>query len=75
MYSISCLTVEAFVHTSLDHYAFIAVTASSSTLYDLIKMVKDDNSRRQMMMDKTGHNSYRELNVSPFHQCLSILPH
>jgi hypothetical protein len=57
--------VEAFVHTSLDLYAFIAVTASSSTLDDLLDMVKSDNQRQQQEMDQFGITSGRSLNVSP----------
>jgi hypothetical protein len=53
-YPVWCLTVEAFVHTSLDLYTFIALTASSSTLCDLIEMVKVDNNWRQQEMDETG---------------------
>ncbi len=58
------MTVEAFVHTSLDLYAFIAITASSSTLHDLIEVVKVDNNRRQQDMDETGHVVPRMLNVN-----------
>jgi hypothetical protein len=58
------LTVEPFVHTSLDLFAFIAITGSSSTLHDLINMVKVDNNRRQQEMDETGYDVPRELNVN-----------
>jgi hypothetical protein len=47
-------TVEASVHLSLEVYAFIALTASSSTLHGLIEMVKADNNQRQEDMDETG---------------------
>ena len=67
-------TVEPFVRISLDHYPFIAITASSSTLCDLIKMVELDNNRRQQEMDETGYDAYRKLDVSTFlsHQHLLI---
>jgi hypothetical protein len=58
--------VEAFVHTSLDFYAFIAITASFSTLCDLIKMVKDDNNQRQQQMDEFGYDALRIINVNVF---------
>jgi hypothetical protein len=58
--------VEAFIHTSLDFYAFIAITASSSTLCDLIKMVKDDNNRRQQKVNQSGYVFPRILNVKFF---------
>ena len=44
--------LESFVHTALDLYAFIAMTASLSTLDNLIQMVKSDNDRRQLAMDE-----------------------
>ncbi|KAK2464686.1 hypothetical protein APHAL10511_003262 [Amanita phalloides] len=56
--------LEAFVHTSLDLYAFIAVTASSSTLEDLLQMVKLDNDRRQQVLDETGIEPLRMLDFS-----------
>ena len=56
-------TVEAFVHTSLDLYAFIAVTASLSTLDDLLEMVKSDNDRRQRILDEKGVAPSRSLDV------------
>jgi hypothetical protein len=58
------LTVEVFVHTSVDLYAFIALKAFSSTLCDLIEMVKIDNNRRQQEMDETGRAVPRMLNVN-----------
>ena len=56
-------TVEPFVHTSLDLYAFIALSPSSSTVNGLIKMVKSDNDRRQQEMDRMGCAGDRLLNV------------
>ncbi|KAF5373473.1 hypothetical protein D9615_009468 [Tricholomella constricta] len=56
--------LEAFVHTSLDLYAFIAVTASLPTLDDLLQMVKSDNDRRQRMLDETGIAPTRLLDFS-----------
>src|SRR5260370_29635874 len=50
---------------SLDLYAFIAVTPSSSTLDGLITMVKSDNSQRQMEIDKSGRFISRSLDVGP----------
>ena len=49
---------------SLDTYAFIGITASSSTLHDLIEMLKVDNNRRQKHMDETGYDIWREINVN-----------
>ena len=40
------------------------MTASLSTLDDLIEMVQSDNDRRQLTMDETGTNTRRSLNVS-----------
>jgi hypothetical protein len=57
------VTVEAFVHTSLDLYSFIAITGSSSTLHGLIEMVRVDNNRRQRAMDETGDSIPRKLKV------------
>jgi hypothetical protein len=57
-------TVEGFVHTALDQYAFIAITASFSTLNDLIEMVQSDNDRRQLAMNDTGIDIRRSLDVS-----------
>jgi hypothetical protein len=56
-------TVESFVHTSLDLYAFIALTPSSSTVNGLIKMVRSDNDRRQEEMDRRGNAGHRSLDV------------
>ena len=56
--------MESFLHTALDLYAFIAVTASLSTLNDLIEMVQSDNDHRQLTMDEDGADLYRSLNVS-----------
>jgi hypothetical protein len=71
------LTVEAFVHTSLDLYAFIALTASSSTLCDLIEMVKVDNNRCQQEIDESGHTLPRMLDVivMPFLSLLVNVSH
>jgi hypothetical protein len=48
---------------SLDLYAFIAVTASSSTLDALIEMVKSENDRQQREMDALGVIQSRSLDV------------
>jgi len=56
-------TVEEFVHTSLDRYAFIAVTAFSSTLDGLFKIVQSENQRQQQLMDETSSHFWRDLNV------------
>jgi hypothetical protein len=40
------------------------MTASLSTLDDLIKMVQSDNDRRQLTMDEKGTDSRRSLDVS-----------
>ncbi|KAF9512295.1 hypothetical protein BS47DRAFT_1372848 [Hydnum rufescens UP504] len=55
---------EAFVHISLNLYAFIAITASSSTLDNLIMMVKSNNNCRQQEMDERGVASHRLLNFA-----------
>ena len=57
-------TVEGFVHAALDQYAFIAITASLSTLNALIEMVQSDNDRRQLAMNDTGIDIRRSLDVS-----------
>ncbi|KIM84707.1 hypothetical protein PILCRDRAFT_393899 [Piloderma croceum F 1598] len=54
--------LESFVHTALDLYAFIAITASLSTLNDLIEMVQSDNDHRQLVMDDKGIDIRRSLN-------------
>jgi len=54
--------LEAFLHTSLDLYAFIALVPSMSTVKGLIKMVKSDNDRRQREMDRKGLEPGRSLN-------------
>ena len=56
--------VEAFVHISLDLYAFIAITASAPTLDGLIDMVQADNDRRQEELDEVGEAPERALNVN-----------
>ncbi|OBZ66131.1 hypothetical protein A0H81_13738 [Grifola frondosa] len=55
--------LEAFIHTSLDLYALIAITASASTLEDLITMVKRDNDARQAEIDQTGAARPRFINL------------
>ncbi|KAF8809017.1 hypothetical protein BYT27DRAFT_7284830 [Phlegmacium glaucopus] len=56
--------LESFIHTALDLYAFIAITASLSTLNDLIEMVQSDNDRRQLAMDDHGLYFHRSLNFN-----------
>jgi hypothetical protein len=57
-------TVEPFVHTSLDLYAFIALAPSSSTVEQLINIVKSDNEQRlQRMNPVTKVVPPRHLNV------------
>jgi hypothetical protein len=57
-------TVESFIQTSLDVYAFIAITPSLPTLDNLIQMVKTNNDYRQSRMDDGGYLYARELDVS-----------
>jgi hypothetical protein len=45
-------------------YAFIAVTASSSTLDELLEVVKAENDSRQQTADETGNLDERSLDVS-----------
>lgn len=72
--------LEPFVHTSLDLYAFIALSPSSSTVNGLIKMVKSDNDRRQQEMDRRGGAKYRSLNflsssfTNPEYELLALHP-
>ncbi len=49
---------------SLDLYAFIAITPSSSNLDELIKVVKAENNRRQQEADTSGDLLPRNLDVS-----------
>ena len=58
------LTVELFMHKSLDLYAFVAFTESSLTLSGLIEMVRDDNDKRQRFMDERGLDCGRKLHFS-----------
>ncbi|RDB28945.1 hypothetical protein Hypma_016031 [Hypsizygus marmoreus] len=51
--------LESFVHTSLDDFAFIAITASSSTLEGLIALVQADNDMRQRQIDEDGNSDGR----------------
>lgn len=57
-------TVESFVQTSLDHFAFVAITPSPSTLDGLIEMVESENKRVQKAMD-AGVRTVRSLTVNP----------
>jgi hypothetical protein len=67
--------VEEFLYTSLDLYAFIAFTASASTLNSLIAMIILDNDRRQLEIDEEGIDSRRSLDVSALsRQCLDVYP-
>lgn len=71
--SLNLKTVEPNIHASMNLYAFIAIVPSSSTLDELIQMVKSDNDKRQRGMDCCGVMAYRSLNVNvPFHACLPI---
>lgn len=56
--------LEEFVHTSLNIYAFIAVTASTSTLDGFLKIVQSENQRQQQLMDETGSHYRRELDFN-----------
>ncbi len=65
-----CRVVGPSVHASLDLYALIAVTPSSSTLDELINVVKADNDRRQQDADTSGDLLPRKLDVSvPLFEC------
>ncbi|KAF8344504.1 hypothetical protein F5887DRAFT_1075330 [Amanita rubescens] len=72
--------LEPFVHMSLDLFAFIALTPSSSTVNELIEMVKSDNDRRQQEMDRKGIERGRSLNfhhssfTNPEYELLSLHP-
>ncbi|KAF8631722.1 hypothetical protein AX15_002227 [Amanita polypyramis BW_CC] len=48
------INLENTVRSALGLYAFIAVTASLSTLNDLIEIVQSDNNRRQLAMHDRG---------------------
>jgi len=54
IHATSLFPIEPFAHTSLDLYAFLAVTPYASSLRDLIAMVRLDNSRRQKELDAEG---------------------
>ncbi len=59
-----CCVVDPSIHVSLDLYALIALTASSSTLNELINVVRADNDRRQQEADASGVLRPRNLDVS-----------
>jgi len=62
--------LEPHIHISLDLYAFVAIVPSSSTLDELINMLKTDNTLRQHLMDK-GVKKHRNIDVNaPCHACL-----
>ncbi|KAI0298917.1 hypothetical protein BC826DRAFT_88993 [Russula brevipes] len=56
--------LESHIHTSLDLYAFIAITPSSSTLDKLIQMVTSDNDARQHAIDGKGVMIRRSLSFT-----------
>ncbi|KAF8220871.1 hypothetical protein L208DRAFT_1416005 [Tricholoma matsutake] len=72
--------LEAFVHTSLDLYGFIAVAPSASTLASLTAMVKSDNDARQQQIDEDGSVDRRSLDFSiesftnPEYELVAIYP-
>ncbi|KAH9992714.1 hypothetical protein BJV74DRAFT_877832 [Russula compacta] len=72
--------LESYIHTSMDLYAFIAIVPSSSTLDELIQMVKSDNDVRQRAIDRQGLMVYRSLNftapcfVNPQYELLALHP-
>jgi hypothetical protein len=49
---------------ALDVYAFVAITASFTTLESLFKMVESDNNRRKQTLDTDGYVPRRYLDVS-----------
>lgn len=57
-------SVESSLGIALDTYGLVAVTASSSTIDELLEEVRADNKRRQRGIDETGRLPYRQLNVS-----------
>jgi len=62
--------VDPSIHVSLDLYALIAITPSSSNLDELIKVVKAENNRRQQEADTSGDLLPRNLDVSvPLFEC------
>ena len=63
IFTLSCI-VEPYLHISLDLYAFFAITPSLTTADSLIAMVREDNQRRQDLLDEEGFFSPRNLNVS-----------
>lgn len=65
-YTCLILLVEPSIYTALDHYAFIAVTASSSTLDELLKVVQVENDARQQTANETGRILERRLDVCCF---------
>ncbi|KAH9975300.1 hypothetical protein BGW80DRAFT_1296329 [Lactifluus volemus] len=72
--------LESYIHTSLDVYAFIAITPSLSTLDNLIQMVKSDNDYRQSEMDEIGRLYPRKLDftapcyVDPEYELVALHP-
>ena len=53
------------LHVSLDKYGFFAVTASLTTLREIIALVEEQNRIWQGRFD-SGRPYYRDFNVSPF---------
>jgi hypothetical protein len=52
------------MHTSMKEYGLIAVTGTSETLKELMKMVKEDNDKRQRHLNEQGAFIPRHLDVS-----------
>jgi hypothetical protein len=61
-----------FIHTSLDLYAFIAITASAPTLDGLINMVQANNNSHQQELDEVGAAPHRALNVNTRLFCIIL---
>jgi hypothetical protein len=61
----TCVYINYIImYAALDKYAFIAVTPSLATLADLVTVVKEDNDRRQGILDETGRCPLRQIDVS-----------
>ncbi|RDB27894.1 hypothetical protein Hypma_002215 [Hypsizygus marmoreus] len=74
--------LESYIHTSLNDFAFIAVTASSSTLEGLISLLQDDNNMRQQKIDDYGDVYSRSPDVfsspyirDPMLELVALHPH
>ncbi|KDR79767.1 hypothetical protein GALMADRAFT_1163286 [Galerina marginata CBS 339.88] len=52
------------IQSAMDDFGFIAVTASSSTLDQLIPMIKSENIRRQAEVNKYGSAELRKIDYS-----------